>query len=412
MPPLPLLAPPPPIPPPPISQVASRAPPPTRASSSDRRPGPAARRRQLPLRRRHGVEDARRLAGGRAGPRRLDLERGLEIVDHLADVLVALRRVLGGRALDDQRHRGRDLGPAALDVGEILVDVFHRHPDLAVGVERDLADQHLVEDDAEAVDVGARVGGVAHRLLGGDVVGGAEDAAGGGHPVLFELAGDAEVGQFRPPLVVDEDVLGLDVAVDHVAGVGDAEAAGDLDRVGDRLLDVEGADPRDPLLQRLAFDVLEDDVGVAVVLAGVDHRDDVGVGDLRDRPRLLPEALDLVGLLRHLAVHDLDRDRAVEGLVFGQVDGGHAAAAQLRLQPVAAREHGADHRAGRSGLHLTGQASQAEAQIGLFRERGDDARPARRPGRSARRPGSAPGAGPGPPPRRRPGRRSRSRSPC
>ena len=62
----------------------------------------------------------------------------------------------------------------------------------------------------------------AHRLLGGDVVGGAEDAAGGGHPVLLELARDAEVGQLRPALGVDQDVLRLDVAVDHVARVGDA----------------------------------------------------------------------------------------------------------------------------------------------------------------------------------------------
>ena len=77
---------------------------------------------------------------------------------------------------------------------------------------------------------------VAHRLLGGDVVGGAEHAAGRGHPVLLELARDPEVGQLRPPLGVDQDVLRLDVAVDHVAGVGDGQAAGDLDRVGEGLL--------------------------------------------------------------------------------------------------------------------------------------------------------------------------------
>ena len=129
--------------------------------------------------------------------------------------------------------------------------MFHRHPDLAVGVEGDLADQHLVEDDAERVDVGAGIDSLSHRLLGGDVVGRAEDAPGRRHPVLLELPGDPEVGQFGPSLGVDEDVLGLDVAVDHVAGVGDAEAAGDLDRVGDRVLGLERADPGDPLLQRL-----------------------------------------------------------------------------------------------------------------------------------------------------------------
>ena len=187
--------------------------------------------------------------------------------------------------------------------------------------------------------------GLPHRLLGGDVVGGAEHPPGRRHPVLLELARDAEVGQLRPPLGVDQDVLRLDVAVDHLARVGDREAAGDLDRVGDRLLRVERAVAADPLLQRFALDVLEDDVGVAAVLAGVDHRDHVGVGELGHRARLLAEALELVGLLGHLAVHHLDRDLAVERLVARQVDGRHAAAAQLRLQPVAAGEHGADHRA-------------------------------------------------------------------
>ena len=82
---------------------------------------------------------------------------------------------------------------------------------------------------------------------------------------------------------------------------------------------------------------------MAAVLAGVDHGDDVGVRELGDRPRLLAKALELVGLLGHLPVHDLDRDVAVERLVAGQVNGRHAAAAELGLEPVAAREHGADH---------------------------------------------------------------------
>ena len=38
--------------------------------------------------------------------------------------------------------------------------------------------------------------------------------------------------------------------------------------------------------------VLEDDVGVALVLAGVDHHHDVRVGELRDRARLAPESLE------------------------------------------------------------------------------------------------------------------------
>jgi hypothetical protein len=58
-------------------------------------------------------------------------------------------------------------------------------------------------------------------------------------PVLVERARDAEVGDLGRALLVDEDVLRLDVAVHDAAGVRGAERAGDLDRVGDRLVDGE-----------------------------------------------------------------------------------------------------------------------------------------------------------------------------
>ena len=134
--------------------------------------------------------------------------------------------------------------------------------------------------------------------------------------------------------------------------VGGGEPAPDLDRVGGRLVDRQPAQPLDPLLQRLALDVLEDDVGVAAVLAGVDHGDDVGMGELGDRARLATEALDLVGLVGHLAVHDLHRDPALERLVARQVDRGHPAAAQLGLEPVAPREYGADQAACKPGCRF------------------------------------------------------------
>ena len=114
--------------------------------------------------------------------------------------------------------------------------MLHGHGDLVLAVERHIPGEHLVEDDAERVDVRLAVDVVAERLLGRDVVGRAEHAAVGGQPVLVERAGDAEVGDLGRALVVDQHVLGLDVAVDDVVRVGAAERAGDLDRVGDRLV--------------------------------------------------------------------------------------------------------------------------------------------------------------------------------
>ena len=179
---------------------------------------------------------------------------------------------------------------------------------------------------------------VAERLLGGDVVGRAQHAPVGGQALLGHRAGDAEVGDLGGALLVDQDVLGLDVAVDDVALVRGAERARDLDRVGDRLGHGQPPEPADAVLERLALDVLEDDVRAAVVLAGVDHADDVRVVELGDRPRLAAEALELVGVRAHLAVHQLDRDLALEHRVEGAVDRRHAAVPDLRVEPVAAGE--------------------------------------------------------------------------
>ncbi len=229
--------------------------------------------------------------------------------------------------------------------GNVLADVLHRHRDLVLPVEGDVAGEHLVEDDAERVDVRLAVDGVAEGLLRGDVVRRAEDAAVSGEALLVQRARDAEVGDLGHALLVDEDVLRLDVAVDDAAAVRGAERAGDLDRVGERLVDGQRARPADAVLERLPLDVLEDDVGALVVLARVDHADDVRVAELGDGARLAPEALELVRIGRDLAVHHLDGDRAFERRVERAVDRRHAAVPDLRVEPVAVGEKGADERA-------------------------------------------------------------------
>ena len=86
--------------------------------------------------------------------------------------------------------------------------------------------------------------------------------------------GEAEVEDLHPAVAGDEDVLGLQVAVDDALVVRGGEAAGDLDGVVDGLARRQrrGADAR---AQRLAFEQLRDDVGRAVVAADVVDGEDV-----------------------------------------------------------------------------------------------------------------------------------------
>ena len=122
--------------------------------------------------------------------------------------------------------------------------------------ERRLAGQHLVGHAPERVDIGARRDlPLAHRLLGTHVVRGAEGHAGLGHPGAAGLAGrqrDTEVGHQRAT-VVQQDVLRLDVAVDHPVAVGVVERAGDLGRDPDGIVDRELLLAAQPVAQRFAF---------------------------------------------------------------------------------------------------------------------------------------------------------------
>src|SRR5215208_7788573 len=104
------------------------------------------------------------------------------------------------------------------------------------------------------------------------------------------------------------------------------------------------AGPPQPLLERLALHVLEDDVRVVVVLAEVDHGHDVRMAEAGDRTRFAPEALELVGVRGDLAVQQLDRDPPLQGLVEGPIDGRHPARADLFLEPEPSAEQSADHR--------------------------------------------------------------------
>ena len=75
--------------------------------------------------------------------------------------------------------------------------------------------EHLEEADPERVHVRLRGRVLAERLLGRDVVGRAEHPPGGGQPLRLQRARDAEVGDLRAALRVDQHVLRLDVTVDE-----------------------------------------------------------------------------------------------------------------------------------------------------------------------------------------------------
>jgi hypothetical protein len=131
--------------------------------------------------------------------------------------------------------------------------------------------------------------------------------------------------------VVGEDGVGrLDVAMEHAAAVGGGQPARQRQAEGQHLVAVER---QLELIERTPRHELGDEVGAAVDLADAVDRDDVGMRQARDRPRLDEEVLSRQ--IARLALGDeLDGDGAIEEQVVGQIDLAHAALADEAHQAV------------------------------------------------------------------------------
>ena len=209
----------------------------------------------------------------------------------------------------DEPTRDRRAQPA--EVGRVALQAGQRGVGVGLAEERDPPGEALVEDQPERVEVGAAVELAAADLLGRQVLGRAHHhvvarqvLAGG-----VEALGDAEVGQQHAAVRGDEDVAGLDVAVDEAGVVGGVERRGDARADVDRQLRAQPRLHVEELAQALAVDQLHDDGLAAAVLEHVVDGDDVRVGQAGDGDGLAAEPLGDDGVGRQARLEPLEGDR-------------------------------------------------------------------------------------------------------
>jgi hypothetical protein len=183
--------------------------------------------------------------------------------------------------------------------------------------------------------------------------------------VLHDLR-DAEVEHLHGAGLGDEDVVGLEIAVDDAELVRGDERAHDRDDQLDRAADRELLAALDQLLQRLALQVLEHHEGRLPVLADLVDDDDVLVAAARGRARLDEEALRQLGLRGR---QELDRDAATELGVAREVDHAHAALAELADQLVLRDAHARTRRDDQSGCLGAKRARRVTARRRILRLR-------------------------------------------
>ena len=93
---------------------------------------------------------------------------------------------------------------------------------------------------------------------------------------MLECEGDPEVGDQRSA-IVQEDILGLDVAMDNVVAMRVVERAPNLTRDAHRVVDRQLRLPGQPFPERLALDEGHDVVQQSVGVARIDEAKDMRV---------------------------------------------------------------------------------------------------------------------------------------
>ena len=206
--------------------------------------------------------------------------------------------------------------------------------------------ERLVERDAKAELIAARVGRLAAGLLGRHVARRADQRARVGEQRIVRLSeqgqwiigeldamypGDAKVHDSGPAPGVDHHVAGLEVAMNQTTLVrsGETSAGGDID--------IEDLGETAwffglPLAQRRAIDVLHGDECLIIEFTDLVDLDAVGVTQARHRPGFADEA---TAQIRVVDREQLERDLALELGVEGGEDDPHAALADLLAQDVA-----------------------------------------------------------------------------
>ena len=309
------------------------------AGGDGHRPDDAAEHQAAPARRAcdRGHRDRRgaRLSDGPVRRSGDPFERGLQL-DGGAEAIGRVRR---DRTFEHRAQHGRQRGVAEQRPRRVATaERQGRRPRAEPGRRR-----QLVKHRAEAVEIAALVERPSEVLLGRHVVRragtigdqGRRGANLGGAADARERTGQSEVHDLHRPVGGDEDVAGLEVAVEDALGVRVADRRRDLDAEPAHLLERQRA-VAEPVQQRLPLDVLHDETGPVLVVDDVVDLRDVRVIEQRDGAGLALQEDAIPGAFDQRVAEHLDGDVAIQARIAREEHFRHAASAQLPDDLVAA----------------------------------------------------------------------------
>src|SRR5215472_13084005 len=103
--------------------------------------------------------------------------------------------------------------------------MLNNNGERCVALERDMATEHLEEDNTQFVDIGAGVDRLPAGHLWSHVFGRAKQNACSGEcctdglTAFLHHACDTKVSEYQPTIAMEHDITGLDVAMDDTVGM-------------------------------------------------------------------------------------------------------------------------------------------------------------------------------------------------
>ena len=145
-----------------------------------------------------------------------------------------------------------------------------------------------------------------------------------------------EIENLGVPALGNENVGGLDVAMNNAFAVGRVERVGNLDGQTEQKVGFEGFSG-DPMLERQPVQKLHNDEWLAILLSDFINGADVGMVKGGCGLRLALEARQCLSILGDLVGQKLQGDEAAQSYILGLVDDTHPAAADLLHECGSAR---------------------------------------------------------------------------
>ncbi|HUI77606.1 MAG TPA: hypothetical protein VLY24_06805 [Bryobacteraceae bacterium] len=258
-------------------------------------------------------------------------------------MLVAQVAVFFQGFVDDRFELRRKLGVEAEWRSGIIVKDGVEQERGGGAVKWQSAGGHFVEHGTEGEDIAAPIEFLAPRLFRRHIGNGADGGAGAGKVVDARSLGDLRVGKagaagghfgeaeiedLGVAALADENVGGLNVAVNNALVVGGIERVGDFDGQGKKFVEFHRL-AADAVLQGHAIEVLHGDEGPAFMFANVVNGADVGVVQGGSGLSFALKPGQRIAIAGDLFGQELQGHEAAQAGVFGFVDNAHSAAAQL-----------------------------------------------------------------------------------